>query len=62
MPEIKTTYPGSVEQYAIDNNLDILNHMQIAAKFMELEARVSNLENTWSTEDSVTGIYYELNE
>ena len=46
MPEIKTTYPGSVEQYAIDNNLDILNHMQIAAKFMELEARVSNLENT----------------
>ena len=44
MPEIKTTSPGSVQQYAIDNNLDILNHMQIAAKFMELEARIKSLE------------------
>jgi len=46
MSDIKTTFTEStIKQYAVDNNLDILNHMQIAAKFMELEARIKSLEN-----------------
>jgi len=40
MPQIKSKFTDEeVAQYARDNNLDVLNPMQIAAKFMELESR-----------------------
>lgn len=51
MPSIKTTstlpeaeYEAKLAQYAKNNQLDIMNHMQIAAKFMDLEDRIKALE------------------
>lgn len=46
MPEIKSTFTKEkLEQYARDNQLDVLNVAQISAKFMELEARIEELES-----------------
>ncbi len=46
MPEIKSVHtPAVIAQYARDNQLDILNHMQIAAKFLELETRIISFED-----------------
>lgn len=46
MPEIKSVHtPAVIAQYARDNQLDILNHMQIAAKFLELETRLEAVED-----------------
>lgn len=45
MPEIRSTHTKEqIEKYAKDNQLDILNPMQIAAKFLELEDRLSIVE------------------
>ena len=47
MPEIKSKHSREeIEQYARDNQLDVMNHVQISAKFLELESRISNLEDT----------------
>lgn len=47
MPEIKSVHkPEVIAQYARDNQLDVANQTQIAAKFLELETRISNLEST----------------
>ena len=49
MPEIKSKHSHEhIAQYARDNQLDVLNYMQIAAKFMELDVRISELEDTIS--------------
>lgn len=46
MSEIKTIFTKEkLEQYARDNQLDVLNVTQISAKFMELEARIEQLES-----------------
>lgn len=45
MPDIKSAHkPEAIAQYARDNQLDILNTMQIAAKFLELETRLEAVE------------------
>ena len=50
MAEIKSPYSDeSIAQYAKEQNLDLLNSMQIASKFMELEEKNTILEDrlTW---------------
>lgn len=49
MPEIKSIHTREdIEQYARDNQLDILNATQIAAKFLELETRLDAVaEDAW---------------
>lgn len=45
MPEIKSIYTrGDIEKYARDNQLDVANQTQIAAKFLELETRLEAVE------------------
>ncbi len=45
-PEIKSSHSESdIIQYAQDNQLDILNTRQIAAKFLELETRIISFED-----------------
>ena len=46
MPEIKSNFTKEqLDQYARDNQLDVLNVAQISAKFMELETRIEKLES-----------------
>lgn len=45
MPEIKSVHSQErIAEYMQDNQLDILNHVQIAAKFLELETRLEAVE------------------
>lgn len=46
MAEIKSLFSNeSIQEYARENNLDVLNSQQIAAKFMELEQELSNIDD-----------------
>ena len=45
MAEIKSHYSNeSINEYARENNLDVLNSHQIAAKFMEMEEKFTVME------------------
>lgn len=45
MPEIKSVHSREdIAQYARDNQLDVANQTQIAAKFLELETRLEAVE------------------
>ena len=50
MPSIKTTstltesdYETLLKKYMRENNLDVMNHVQIAAKLMDLENALHNI-------------------
>lgn len=44
-PEIKSVHSREdIAQYARDNQLDVANQTQIAAKFLELETRLESVE------------------
>lgn len=50
MAEIKSIYSKeSITQYAKENNLDVLNVHQIAAKLMEMEDVISLLDSRVSS-------------
>lgn len=45
MPEIKSNYTREdIDSYARANQLDVLNPIQIAAKFLEIEAKLNNFK------------------
>ena len=45
MSEIKSPYSNeSIQEYARENNLDVLNSHQITAKFMEQDEKIVVLE------------------
>ena len=44
-PEIKSVHSREdILEYARDNQLDVANQTQIAAKFLELETRIKSFE------------------
>lgn len=46
MAETKSFYSDeAILQYAIDNNMEVMNKLQIAAKFMEMEDVISLLDS-----------------
>jgi len=45
MPEIKSVHTREdIANYARENQLDVANQTQIAAKFLELETRIEEVE------------------